>query len=113
VINSRETLAKHRLEKALGRFHTAELLFSSGNFLEAGSSYYYTMFYCARALLALHTVDSKSHSGVNHLFNTHYIATGKLDKSFGKALSSALKTRLHADYDDFYIIEKKSCGITQ
>lgn len=84
MIDSCKTLAKHRLERAEARLQMADFLFSNGKLMEASSSFYYAMFYCARALLALHNVDSKSHSGVNHLFNTHYIAPAYWISRLGK-----------------------------
>ena len=59
-----------------------------------------------RALLALDGFDSKKHSSIIGYFNKNYIATGKIDVSYNKMLSTAFQIRNQSDYNDFYLVSR-------
>ncbi|MBU2447328.1 MAG: HEPN domain-containing protein [Bacteroidetes bacterium] len=99
-------IAKYRIEKAKEEILSAKILMEKYLIKSALSSLYYSMFHSVRALLALEGTDSKTHSGIIHLFHDKFIHTGKLDKNLGKILSNAFELRLDSDYQDFYVIGK-------
>ena len=71
-------LSIHRMEKAANKMKAANLCYQEQLFLEAGSSIYYSILNCARALLAAISKKSKSHNGVVHLLNENFVRTGLL-----------------------------------
>ena len=50
----------------------------------------------------------KHHSGVISEFRRRYIKTGKLDVKLSQIISRLSEMRTGSDYDDFYILSKKS-----
>lgn len=56
----------------------------------------------ASALLLDKGMSAKTHAGVIHLIGEKFIATGLLDKSYGKLFSRLYELRQSGDYDDMY-----------
>jgi uncharacterized protein (UPF0332 family) len=92
-------LAEGRLAKAKARVVYAKDA-RKGWYDEAVTRAYYAILAAMRALLALKRFDSKSHEGVIHLFNTHYVKTGLFSKEFIPEIERARNRREHADYDE-------------
>ncbi len=68
---------------------------------------YYSIFHSVRVLFALEGIDSKTHKGVAHLFNLHFIKLGLLPGKMNEVLSGAFEMRLDSDYEDFYFASKE------
>lgn len=66
---------------------------------------YYACFYMVTALLLAEGMHSSKHSGVEALFNRHWIATGRLPVSLGKHFSLMMKRRHQSDYVDMMELE--------
>ena len=45
---------------------------------------YYAAYYAVTALLIKDGLSAQTHHGVIHMFNLHYIKTGKLDSKYGR-----------------------------
>ncbi|MFA5577495.1 MAG: HEPN domain-containing protein [Tissierellaceae bacterium] len=105
--NESLTLSKYRLEKAKEDLESAYLNLQN-NLLKASiNRSYYCIFHGVRAINALHSFDSKKHSGVISYFNQHFIHTGEFDKEVYSIISTAYRIRERSDYDDFYIVSRE------
>jgi len=60
---------------------------------------YFACFHHAMALLFSEGLQAKSHSGVAHLVNIHFVRTGRLSPRLLQLLSHQQKDRETADYD--------------
>jgi uncharacterized protein (UPF0332 family) len=86
------------IEKAISKLESAEYLFEGGFYEDAASRAYYSMYYCARALLALRDIYPKTHSGLISKFGLQYVKEGYIDEIYGRAIAQAKDIRESADY---------------
>jgi uncharacterized protein (UPF0332 family) len=85
-----------KAEKSIG---AAELLKTDGFYEFSVLRSYYTMFYCAKALLLLHDLRHSKHSAVIAAFGEKFAKTGALPIHFHKYLIDAEDKRIVGDYD--------------
>lgn len=67
-----------------------------------GNRLYYTVFHMSSALLLDKGFTAKTHAGVIHLVGEKFIATGLLDRTYGKLFSRLYELRQSGDYDDTF-----------
>ncbi len=101
------SLAKYRLEKAREELKSARQSYDNKLLSVSLGSSYYSIFHSVRMLFALEGIDSKTHKGVSHLFNLHFIKTKLLPETMNEILSGAFEMRLDSDYEDFYVAGKE------
>jgi len=89
------------IRKAEERLQVSEELLDRGHYAFAISSAYYTMFYCARALLLSKGITPKSHAGVHAQLGKEFVKTEELPPKLYTGYSKALNMRHTADYDAF------------
>lgn len=65
---------------------------------------YYAVFHHARALALAAGVEPKSHAGVAHLLNLHYVRTGELPADTSRMFAELQKYRESSDYDAAFVI---------
>ena len=99
-------LSKYRLEQAERCLQSAKTLLSDEDYKGAANRSYYCVFHCMRSVMALESVDFKSHSAVISYFRKEYIKTNKLDVLLSDMLTDLFQIRTESDYDDFYILSK-------
>ena len=102
-----DNLAKHRLNSAMERLESAEILLNTAKYKDSISRSYYAIFSAVRAVLALDGVDFAKHAGVIAYFQKEYVKTQVFDKKYSKYLQSAFQIRNTCDYDDFFIASKQ------
>ncbi|MCL1816170.1 MAG: HEPN domain-containing protein [Clostridiales bacterium] len=95
-------LSKARIESAKEDLITATENFRSGHYRAANNRAYYATFHAIRAVLALDSVDFKTHSRVIGYFNKNYINTDLIDRSLGEVIFRVSKARTGSDYEDYY-----------
>jgi uncharacterized protein (UPF0332 family) len=100
-VTAQDALAQHRLARAREALQEADILLAQGHHNAALSRVYYAAFYAARAVLAIHRVDSSRHSGVIALFQQHAVRSGAIAEDVARALPKAFAKRLVTDYGDF------------
>jgi len=100
-------LAKYRLNRAAEKLEIAKYSLEKGLFIPSLSNSYYSIFHSTRALFAFEAIDSKTHKGVIHLFNLHFVRPGLLPAKLNSILTGALEMRLDSDYQDFYVVNRK------
>ena len=84
-----------------------ELMLANGLWRGTCSRAYYAAFHAARALLFSLGLQARSHEGVRHLFNEHFLRTGRLPLSLSRALARMESTREEADYEGAAIVTEE------
>ncbi|MGB7566448.1 MAG: HEPN domain-containing protein [Chitinivibrionales bacterium] len=72
-------LVKYRVSRALESISEARILADSFHWNACVNRLYYgyyACFYAVSALLVLHQMNSKKHSGIRSFFNLHFVKTG-------------------------------------
>lgn len=100
-------LAKYRLQRAVEKLEIAKYSLEKGLYISSLSNTYYSIFHSTRAIFALEEINSKTHKGVSHMFNLHFIRPGLLPAKMNSILSGALEMKLDSDYEDFYFVTKE------
>ena len=101
-------LSKIRYERAVELYDEAKKLLEDELYKSANNRAYYAAEKAIKAALALRGKDSKTHSGVLHLFNVEYINNpcDYFDKYDYKMFQRMEYIRTKSDYDDFYLASK-------
>ena len=108
--NSRQALARVRVERAGELLDEAKKLFTDNSYKSANNRAYYSFEKSVKALLALKDKDAKTHSGVLHLFNTEYVnGVGFFTHEDYIRFKGSEYIRSASDYDDFYIAAREDC----
>jgi uncharacterized protein (UPF0332 family) len=105
-MKNNEDYIKYRIQKAAQAIKEAKLLMENGLNDTAVSRLYYAAFYAINALLALHGLNPKTHSGTKSIFNKEFILTGKIESRFSDFYSFLMAKRFEADYEDFVFIDE-------
>lgn len=98
----KQTYIAYRLKRASESLQSAQVLVDSGMYYEALSRMYYACFYAVNALLYQHGMSAKRHSGVQSLFNQHFVRTQKVSRELANLYNDLFDLRLMSDYQDFY-----------
>lgn len=85
------------LERAQASLDVAETILAKGEPGFASSRAYYSMFYCAQALLLSRGLSYSSHSGVLAVFGQQFAKSGLVDPRFHRYLIEAYRTRQVSD----------------
>lgn len=96
----RKILIRLGIEKTGEVYKEAEAIAQLGYWNLTGNRLYYAVFHMARTLLLDKGIEAHTHAGVIHLIGKNFIATGLLDKSYGKLFSRLYELRQSGDYDD-------------
>ena len=86
------------LRKAKRKLQAAKKLLELGEYEDAASRAYYSIFHAAKAALMSEGVVSKTHEGTIREFGLKFIKEGKLPKELGIIFSDARSLRETADY---------------
>lgn len=98
----RRDIIQYRIEKSYKSLDEATAVAKLQYWNLTGNRLYYSVFHMASALLLDKGMSAKTHAGVILLIGEKFIATGLLDKSYGKLFSRLYELRQSGDYDDMY-----------
>ena len=87
------------LRKAEENIGAAGVLIEEGYYDIAVSRLYYSMFYCAEAVLLCDNLTFSKHSGVISAFGQHFTRTERLPQALHRSLIEAQDMRNLSDYD--------------
>lgn len=87
------------VDRAVQDLRDARLLREAQSHASAVAKAYYSMFHHARALILLEGLESRSHSGVIHLVNLHFVRADRLSPDVARFLAMYERLRQEADYD--------------
>lgn len=68
---------------------------------------YYGLYYAVTALAVKNGFETSRHAQLIGWFNKEFVATGLIDKKYGKILRNAFQNRTKGDYDAFVDFEKE------
>lgn len=102
TIDEKKTIIAYRRQKAYDTLKEAEDVAKLGYWSLTGNRLYYAVFHMASALLLDKGFTAHTHSGIIHLIGAQFIATGLLDRGYGRLLSRLFELRQSGDYDDLY-----------
>ena len=94
-----ELAQKQRLLKARERLRVAERDYQYGDYEEASSRAYYSMFHAASALLEARGIFPSTHRGVISQFGQYWVQTDEAPSDLGRALRQAEGRRVKSDYE--------------
>ncbi|MDI3475866.1 MAG: hypothetical protein PWQ79_2205 [Thermococcaceae archaeon] len=86
------------IRKAEESLEAARTLLEKGAYEFAVSRAYYTMFYCAEAILLTRSISVSKHSAVIALLGREFVKTGEVPHKFFTYLRLAFQLRQVADY---------------
>lgn len=101
-IEEKKAVITYRIEKAYKNLEEAKACAKLGYWNLAGNRLYYAVYHMASALLLDKGISTRTHAGVIHLIGEKFIATGLVDKSYGRFFSRLYQLRQSGDYDDMY-----------
>lgn len=96
--DSRRANVDAEVRKADTALRAARALLDLGFPDECVARAYYGVFHLVCAVLLTEGIEAASHRGVDHLFNLHFVRTGRLDAALAKAFARLAQFRLQADY---------------
>ena len=99
--NERNALIEHRIKKAMDTIDEVDFLIRNNKLHLAVSRIYYGMFYVISAVALKFNFNTSKHQQLIGWFNKEFIASGKIDRRYGKIIHNAYKNRSSGDYDDF------------
>jgi len=105
VEGRRETSAEE-LALATEELEAAELLVASGRPRIALTRAYFAVFHALRGLLYAHGHEPRSHAGVHHLFNRHFVKTGRYEPATSRVVARLQKYREEADYAHAFVVDE-------
>ena len=87
------------MEKAHAKLRVARDLVERGEWDDGASRAYYAAFHAAQAALLCEGERADTHHGVLTLFGLLLVKTGKIDRTWGRALANLKDDRETGDYD--------------
>ena len=106
---SKRKNAVEELSRGDESLRAARVLIDAELFRESVPKLYYTMFHALRALLFVKGLEPKSHGGVSHFFNTHFVGTEPFPRKWGRFFNRLMKYRHEADYGLVSEIVEQDC----
>lgn len=105
--SERKSLIQYRIKQAFETAEVAELLFTKEIYPTALNRIYYSLFYCMLALAIQFNYKTSKHSQLIGWFNKNFIATGEIEREYGRIIRDCYEFRLSADYDSFvqFVVE--------
>ncbi len=95
-------------EKSNKKLILAKTAYSMDDYSDAVSLSYYAMFLVAKALILKKGIKApKTHAGLIHLFNLHYVKEDEFSYEKYKYLASTQVQRENADYDAIDEIDER------
>ena len=68
---------------------------------------YFAVFHAVRAQLYAEGFEPRTHGGAQHLFNLHFVKTGRFDPSTSRLIAKLQKYREEADYAPAFVVEER------
>jgi len=97
--NERKALIEYRIKQAFESAEVAEFLYKNEKLAASINRIYYSVFYSLLALAIQFGFKTSKHPQLHGWFNKNFIATGKIEREFGRILRDTYEYRLSADYD--------------
>lgn len=101
----RQEAAAAELRAAEEELRAADALLSAALPRVALTRAYFAVFHALRALLYAEDLAPRSHEGVQHLFNVHFVKTGRFEPAASRLVARLQKFREEADYAQAFVVD--------
>lgn len=102
----RRESASEELARADEELRAADQLVAIGIPRIALTRAYFACFHAVRALLYAENLEPRTHQGTHHLFNTHFVRTGRFEPAATRLLARLQKYREEADYSESFVVDE-------
>lgn len=106
--DGRRESSLEELSLAREELGVADTLLSEGFARVALTRTYFAVFHAARAILYAAGLEPRSHSGVHHLFNLHFVKTDRFEPGASLMLARLQKYREEADYARAFVVDAET-----
>lgn len=103
-----ESLVKYRLGRAEETITEATHLLEKDYYNASINRLYYACYYAVSALLIKNGIQTHTHAGAKQMLGMHFVATGKLPRSYSLIYNDLFEKRHSGDYDDFLYFDRKT-----
>jgi uncharacterized protein (UPF0332 family) len=101
----RRDSAAEELARADEELRAAEQLLATGLPRVAMTRVYFAAFHAMRARLYAEGLEPRSHAGAQHLFNLHFVKSGRFPAATSRLLARLQKFREEADYGISFVVD--------
>lgn len=98
--------AAEDLASARDELEAAEALMALGKHRIALGRAYFAVFHAIRARLYLEGLEPRSHAGTRHLFDLHFVKTGRFPPETSRIVARLPKFREEADYAVAFVVDE-------
>ncbi len=71
---------------------------------------YFAVFHGCRGILYSAGLEPRTHAGVQHLFNLHFVRSGRFDAAAARLLARLQKYRQEADYSRSFVVDAEGAS---
>ena len=103
----RSESAKAELDLAEEELRAAEALLADGLPRIAVGRMYFAVFHAVRAQLYAEGYEPRTHRGAQHLFNLHFVRTGRFEPATSGLIAMLQKFREEADYAPAFVVDEE------
>ena len=101
----RSESARAELDLADEELRAAEALLADGLARIAVGRMYFAVFHAVRAQLYAEGFEPRTHRGAQHLFNLHFVRTGRFEPATSGLIARLQKFREEADYAPAFVVD--------
>jgi uncharacterized protein (UPF0332 family) len=101
MIDDNIKIINYKIEKSKSTLLDSKFLIDNKKYHIAANRIYYSVFYIISALAVKSNFETSKHNQLIGWFIKNFIATGKIEKIYGKIIVKLFDNRTKADYDDF------------
>ena len=102
----RRESARTELDLADEELRAAEGLLRDGVPRIAIARTYFAVFHALRAQLYAEGFEPRTHAGAQHLFNLHFVRTGRYEPATSRLIARLQKYREDADYAPAFVVDE-------
>ena len=103
--NGRRESSAEELALADEELNAADMLLTAGLARVSLTRAYFAVFHAARAHLYAAGFEPRTHAGVHHLFNLHFVKSARFDPGTSRLMARLQKYREEADYSHAFVID--------
>ena len=101
----RQESSAEELALAQEELNAADALLHAGIARVALTRTYFAVFHAARARLYAAGFEPRTHAGVHHLFNLHFVKSARFEAGTSRLMARLQKYREEADYSRAFVID--------
>ena len=94
-----------RRESSREELSAADALLQAGFARVSLARTYFAVFHAARACLYAHDFEPRTHAGVHHLFNLHFVKSARFEPMTARLMARLQKYREEEDYSRAFIVD--------